>query len=78
MDAYMRENKIEDVVPKFPLSPPQPKSKKSPVMEGEAAPVAPAPTQEAPAAPAAAPGVGAAPKHTAGERAPVSAGRRTT
>jgi hypothetical protein len=35
MDAYMRENKLEEVKPQFPMTPPPPKAKKP--LEGEAA-----------------------------------------
>lgn len=39
MDAYMRENKIEEVKPIFPMKPPEPKKKKPLTADGEPAPV---------------------------------------
>ncbi len=76
MDAYMRDNKLDEIAPKFPLSPPAGKSKTKPVTEEEA----PADSHGAKKADEAAPSapVPAAPeKHTSTDQPPVSAGRRT-
>ncbi len=67
MDAYMRENKITEVPPQFPMQIPPSKKKKSAATE-EGAPAAD--KAEAPAEPK------AAEKHTA-LQAPLPAGKRT-
>lgn len=49
MDAYMRENKLEDVAPQFPMKPPEPKKKTPPLVEdspAQAKPVAAEPAAE--------------------------------
>jgi hypothetical protein len=67
MDAYMRENKITEVAPQFPMQLPQPKKKKSAAAEEGAAA---ADKADAPAE------AKAAEKHTALQE-PASAGKRT-
>jgi hypothetical protein len=63
MDAYMRENKIVEIAPQFPLKPPVPKGKK------------PLATEETPAAPPAATESKPAEKHTTATE--TVSGRRT-
>ncbi|HLA35561.1 MAG TPA: hypothetical protein VJ001_11915 [Rhodocyclaceae bacterium] len=55
MDAYMRENKLEEVTPLFPMKPPEPKKKKTPkpVVEPKPAPTEGSGEGAPPATPAA-------------------------